>query len=221
MGFERLKEFSELTATKFFVELGDLTGEAGITIAKNGGSVGDGVGDAVRRLVEDEGAVFDAEAFEGALAFAGTSGKEAEKDELVVRKAGGGEGGEERCRTGNGDDRDAMANGESDQAMAGIGDEGHASITDQCDGGTSFHGEHEFGSAGEFVVLVVADERLMDLEMIQEFEGVAGVFAGDLLDFFENAQGAEGDVFEVADGSGDQIEAATRRVGGSIGMFGG
>ena len=221
MGFESLKEFGEFTATKFFVELGDLTGEAGKTIAENGGSVGDGVGDAVGRLVEDESAVFDAKAFEGALAFAGTSRKKTEKQELVVRKAGGREGGEERGGTGNGDDRDAMANGESDQAMAGIGDEGHASITDQCNGGTFFHGEHEFGSAGEFVMLVVADERLMDLEMIQEFEGVAGVFAGDLLNFFENAQGAEGDVFEVADGSGDQIEAAARRVGGRIGMFGG
>jgi hypothetical protein len=38
---------------------------------------------------------------------------------------------------------------------------------------------------------------------------VTGVFAGNLVGFFEDAEGAESDVFEIADGSSDEIEAAT------------
>jgi hypothetical protein len=37
---------------------------------------------------------------------------------------------------------------------------------------------------------------------------VACVFAGDLIDFFEDAEGAERDVFKVANGSADKVQAA-------------
>jgi hypothetical protein len=38
--------------------------------------------------------------------------------------------------------------------------------------------------------------------VIQKFLGVPGVFAGNLIGFFQDAQRAQGNVFEVADGRG-------------------
>ena len=43
--------------------------------------------------------------------------------------------------------------------------------------------------------------------MAEQLGGLAGVFAGDAVDGAEDAEGAEGDVFEVADGRGDEVEA--------------
>ena len=37
---------------------------------------------------------------------------------------------------------------------------------------------------------------------------MARVFAGDLVGFLENTEGAEGDVFQIADGGADEVEAA-------------
>ncbi len=53
---------------------------------------------------------------------------------------------------------------------------------------------------------VIADGRGFDFEVIQELLGLARVFAGDAVGLAQDAEGAEGDVFEIADGSGDQVE---------------
>lgn len=57
-------------------------------------------------------------------------------------------------------------------------------------------------------MLVVADEGLANFVVVEEFLGVTRVFAGDLVDFFEDAEGAEGDVFEIANGGADEVQAA-------------
>ena len=101
-----------------------------------------------------------------------------------------------------------MARTERDESIAGIADERHASITHESNFGALLHGDDELGSAGHFVVLVIADERFADFVVGEEFLRVTGVFAGDLVGFFENAEGAEGDVFEIADGRADEVEAA-------------
>ena len=46
-----------------------------------------------------------------------------------------------------------------------------------------------------------------DLKMIEQFLRLAGVFAGDAVGGAEDTEGAEGDVFKVADGGGYQVEA--------------
>jgi hypothetical protein len=43
--------------------------------------------------------------------------------------------------------------------------------------------------------------------MIQKFLGLAGVFAGDAIHATKNFERAKRDVAEVADGSGDEVEA--------------
>ena len=46
---------------------------------------------------------------------------------------------------------------------------------------------------------------------LRSFCGLAGVFAGDAVGVLRTSKGAEGDVFEVADGSGDEVEAGSER----------
>ena len=64
------------------------------------------------------------------------------------------------------------------------------------------------GARVEFVVLVVADERFANFVVVEKLLGVARVFAGDLVDFLEDAQGPQGDVFEIADGRANEVQAA-------------
>jgi hypothetical protein len=49
--------------------------------------------------------------------------------------------------------------------------------------------------------------------MAEELQSLACVLAGDQIDFFEDAEGAQSDVFQVADGGGDEVEgwASDRR----------
>jgi len=101
-----------------------------------------------------------------------------------------------------------MAETERDQTMSRIGDERHAGVADESDFCALFERNKEFGRTRHFVVFVVADEGLANFVVVEEFLRVARVFAGNLIDFFEDAEGAEGDVFEIADGRADQIQAA-------------
>src|SRR5208337_3871553 len=109
---EGLHQIEEFAAAKFLVELGDFTGEASGAIAKNGQGIGDGIGNAVRRFVENHGALFDAQMFEGAAAFATACGKKSYKKKFLAGKTGGGKRGEQRRRAGNGHDGDVVANGQ-------------------------------------------------------------------------------------------------------------
>jgi len=69
------------------VEFGDFAGEAGGAVAKNFAGVGDGFSDAVRRFVEDERAILDAEAFEGAAALAAAGGEKADEKKFFIGQA--------------------------------------------------------------------------------------------------------------------------------------
>ncbi len=98
-----------------------------------------------------------------------------------------------------------MAEAESDETMARIGNQRHAGVADECDFRALLERDEQFGGARHFIVLVVADERLANFVVAEEFLRVARVFAGDLIDFFEDAQGAEGDVFQIANGRANEV----------------
>jgi len=54
-------------------------------------------------------------------------------------------------------------------------------------------------------VLVITDQGFVDVVVSEEFLGVARVFAGDLIYFFQDADGAQCDVFEISDRRSYQI----------------
>ena len=68
-----------------------------------------------------------------------------------------------------------------------------------------FKRDEQFGCARHFVVLVIADERFANFVVVEELLRVARIFAGDLVDFFEDAQRAQGHVFQIADGCADEV----------------
>ena len=92
--------------------------------------------------------------------------------------------------------------------MAGIGNERHTGVADECDFRALLERDEKLGRAGHFIVFVIADERFADFVVVEELLRVAGVFAGDMIDFLEDADGAKSDVFEIADGSADKVQAA-------------
>jgi hypothetical protein len=186
---KRENKFGEAGVAEFFVELGDFACEAGVAVAENFERVRDGLRNAVRSFVENDGAVFDTEALEGATAFSATIGKKSYKKKFFVGKARGGKGSEKGGRPGDGDNRDVMAETKGDESMAGIGNEWHAGVADESDLGALLEGQDEFRRAGDFVVFVIADERAMNVVVSEKFLRVAGVFASDLVDFFQDAQG--------------------------------
>jgi hypothetical protein len=57
------------------------------------------------------------------------------------------------------------------------------------------------------VVLVAAYGGGSDCEMVEQLLGLAGVFAGDAIHATKHVEGAQGDVAQVADGSGYEVEA--------------
>ncbi len=104
-----------------------------------------------------------------------------------------------------------MADRQGNQAVPGVGDQRHPGIAHQCDGGALLHRVHQFWCARDFVVLVVADQGLVNFKVIQQLQRVARVFAGDLIHFFQNAQRAQRNIFQIADRRGHQVEAAAER----------
>jgi len=77
-----------------------------------------------------------------------------------------------------------------------------------------------FGDVG-FVVIVVGDERAVEADAGEHRAGGAGVLARDKIDGAEEGAGAVGEVGEVADGRGDDVEVAglgrERSVGSGVG----
>jgi hypothetical protein len=206
--FERSEKFGKLAAAEFFVELGDFAGDAGGAVAENFAGVGDAFGDAMRGFVKNDGAVLDAQALEDAAAFAGAVRQKTHEQKFFVGQAAGREGGEECGWSGHRNDRDMVPQTKSDKAMSGIGDQRHASVADESDFRALLERDKKFRRAGQFIVLVVADERLANLEVGEQLLRVACVLAGNLVDFLEDAKGAEGHVLEIANRGADEVQAA-------------
>lgn len=205
---ERSEKLGEFAAAKFFVEFGDFAGNTSGAVAENFASVGNTFGDPMRSFVKNNGAILDAETFKGAAAFAAAGGKKADKKKFFVGQSARGKRGEKRRWSGHGHDGNMVAQAERDQAMSWIGDERHSGVADERYFCALFEGDEQLWGAREFVVFMVADEGFADFVMVEEFLRVARVFAGNLIDFFKDAQRAEGEILEIANRGAHKVQAA-------------
>ena len=148
-------------------------------------------------------------AVRAAAAFAGFDGEEAAEAEGVAGETGADQRGDHRGRAGQDFEGRAGFDAGLHEAVAGVRDAGHAGIADDGDGFTGAGGGDEFGRAAGFVVLVQGDERFAgDAVMGEQRRGMAGVLAGDAVGGFQDFHGTQRDVAEVADGRGNDHDAA-------------
>ena len=101
-----------------------------------------------------------------------------------------------------------MAQAKRNQVVAGVGEHWRAGIAHQRDARSFLDSNQQFGGACQLVVFVIADGRLADAVVVQEFRGLPGVFAGDQVHFAQQAQRAHGNVLQVSDRRGNDIEGS-------------
>ena len=126
------------SAQKLLVNLGQLAGRHDAQLrSPDGFQIGQRVQDAVRGLVENQGARslarLGGELFQAGAAGSGLLRQESDEMKLVGGQAGGDQGAEGRIGAGNGNDRHAGGDGFGDEPAAGIADAGHAGVGDNGD----------------------------------------------------------------------------------------
>ena len=101
---------------------------------------------------------------------------------------------------------DSTRHGRTHQEKAGVADGGRAGVADE----RHLLARFETGSEGlgclVLIELVVAHQRNADVVVLQQDATGARVFGEYEVDRFQNTKRAQRDVFEIADGGGNEIE---------------
>ncbi len=190
-----------------FMQLGKLPGDGDLAVAEGRLQVRQCIQQAVRRFEEDEGIRQIGNLSCQGFAVGGFAGKVAEIQERISRQTRSRQGGDGSGWAGDGTDNMAGGQGSPDEFVAGvvnggsagIGDEGHIPLRQRVQDGIEF---------GELVMLEITGEGGMQVKMGEQFAGEAGILGGNEAHFAQDPQGARAQVFQVADGGGDEIEAA-------------
>ncbi len=164
--------------------------------------------DPVRRFIENLGARRVADGFQRGAPRAGLGRKEAAEAKRVGGQPAGHQRRQERRGAGNRHHANVMADRQRHQPIAGIAHAGRSGIGDQRNVVTVFQVHHQFGRSRQLVVFVIADRRLLDAVVVEQLDGLPGIFAGDQVHFLQRVQSAQSNVFEIADGSADKVEGA-------------
>jgi hypothetical protein len=206
------------------MNLGQLTRDDDAKLRpKNRFQIGERIEQAVRSLIKDQGArglmrlcgergAFG-EIFEARATRAGLLGQETEELKFVGGQARSDQRADGGVGAGNGKDGYTGSDGLANEPGAGIAHARRSGIGDERYGGPGLYALDQFGGTGALVVLVATDSFFLDLEMIEKFLGLARVFAGDAVDIAQNFKRAQRDIAQIADGSGDEVEAGGERLG--------
>ena len=120
------------------MKLGDFASDAGWPVTQDLLGIGDALGQAMRRFVENDSALFDSQMFQHAAPLAAALRKKADKEELLVGETSGSERGQHRARARDWYNGNFVPHTEGDQAVARIGDQRHARVAHQGNLGALF-----------------------------------------------------------------------------------
>jgi hypothetical protein len=176
--------------------------------AEGGDGVGEGLLDPVRGLVEDQGAGFAGEAGQALAAGAGPGGEEAFERETVAGQPGHAQRGDQRAGPGDRTDPDACGAGGGDQPETGVADQRRAGVGHQGQRFAAAQARDQALALLGLVVFVQRDQALLDAVMGQQLAGVAGVLGADRGHSAQGLQRPRGEVAEMADRGGDDVQHA-------------
>src|SRR5690606_29747011 len=183
--------------------------------------VGQAVGEAVRRLEEDAGALLGAQCAQPLFAGPGLAGREAVETEPLHRQPRQRQRRGHRGRPGQAGERQVAFDAGGDQAIAGIGHRGHARVGHQQHRAARLDVVEQRGDARGLDMVVEADHPARDLhpERLGQGAGAAGVLGGHHVGGGQRRAQAPGGVADVAHRGRGQDQAPARRSG--RGLLGG
>jgi len=103
-----------------------------------------------------------------------------------------------------------VAEAESDQAMAGIGNERRAGVRNQRHSLAAPQRRQNDGSHLLGIVVVIGRKRFRNPIPCQQLSGDPSVFAEDAVGAVQHRQGAQADVSQIADRCCDEVQAGSQ-----------
>jgi len=198
-----------------FVQLRGLAAEERVAVSEKLHHVRKAVHDAHRGLVEHERRPLPGQPLEDAAARTRAGRQEADEEKTVGREAGDRQGQGRGARAGHRHDRQAFLPGVAHEAIARVGDSRRAGIGDEGDVAAGPQGAEDPLPLPPLVLLEVGGRGGCDGVGAQENAGPACVLAGHEGGLAQHAQGAQGEVLQVADRRRDDEERAG--TGGTVG----
>lgn len=161
---------------------------------------------AVRSFVQNEGARFVGEASDVFTAIAPLGRQKPLKHKRLWRQSRNAERGNSCRRPRNRHHRNTFRRAGFHQFKPRIRNAWHPRVADECQILSALEMGDQLWQPFVPVVGVVAGLRRLNLEVVQQFARVAGVFGGDQINLFEGVDGPKGHVGQVADGRADDVE---------------
>src|SRR6516162_5283574 len=205
------RERAEVAALNLLVELGELAADGGLARSQLRGKIGERRRNARAGLEQDEGCgnaleLVDARAPRSVL----------RRQESLEQEPVGGKAAQcKRCEYRRGSRQRGHARARrarvAHELVTGVGYERRPGVRDQRDRGILGEPGDELRPRLGGIVLVIGGERGGDAKMVEKLAGDARVLACDEVGGGEHLERPHGDVAQIADRSGDQIEAARKR----------
>ena len=173
--------------------------ETGCQILQRGGEL-------VGGFVENHGPPLLGQGFQMLPAAFFGGGEKTLKAEPPGGLPGDAQGGDGGAGTGDGAHRDSRLGALFDQIFSRVGNGGAACVGNQGAGLAVQNPLDDLVSFEGLVMLVVADKAFFDAQMIQQFQGDPGILGGDEVRLFQGFPAPDGDVPQIADGGGNEIE---------------
>ncbi len=188
------------------VDLRELARHGRLPVAHGEEHLAERLGQPAGGFVEDERPRVVRERGEAGAALLRSSRQEALEAEARRVQAGGGERRGEGDRAGDGDHVEALRDRHPRDQRARVGDPRHPRVRDERD---ALPLSQEADQRARLLLLAraeVADQTLPHPVALEQVLRAARVLAGDEIDLAEDPQGAQGDILEVPDGRGDEVE---------------
>ena len=190
------------------MQLRELAPERDVPVTEHVVKIAERFRELVRRLVKNDRPVLVPQRFQMLLPGFVRCGEKAFKREPLRRETGHRERRDDRARAGRGGNRDAVLSAQAHQLLAGVGDRGHARVGDKRAALPAEQAGDNDGGAFHFVVLIIADERAADAEVVEELQCDARILRGDKVRIFERFDRAGGEIVQIADGRSHQIQCS-------------
>src|ERR1700736_357015 len=206
MSFVVGEQFRRGAAPKFFEFLGELARDAELSIWQDVDASVERFRQTIRRFEKDRCLFARGGCAQLALASAAFDRKKPTEEKFVGRKSGADQRCENRGGSWNNCERQLALDAFANQSRARIGKARRPRVGNKRNLFAGREPLDQLSRAHRFVVLMITNQRLVDLVTLQENSGMARVLRCDKIDIFQNLQGAQCDIAKISNRCGNDVK---------------